>query len=184
MKTRLTFCYVSFLFVAAVLIQGRGTNSWLSPPFEDSPTAVSTRFFDRSIGKKARDSLTGPSPESFRECVMLTVEDCRKQRETAAVRRSKPASTEELVFDLKSPREQSVSVGFYIESLEKGKVKLVRVVSENTAGAEARVRVDIDFGGERLTKDVLLFKESDWRVFEIVSVGDHVNYATTALPRS
>lgn len=138
----------------------------------DTPRTVTERFFDGS--ETSRKALVRRPPPEFLRCIGLTARECREETIDAVVR-TRPAA--DGVQRVSLEPEMSFWTETYAESAASGKAVLKRILGEFSAGDESRVRVELEVEGRPVTKDVLLYRETVWQIFEIAAPGEYPNFA-------
>ncbi len=147
---------------------------------EGGPATVVERFFDGAT--KDRSELVRSQPATFLDCLWKTVEECRSERAANVAQKTDQKSDDLSVIDLKPNPHISAMVESYMKKAEAGDSALVRVILVNIVDDEARVRIEIDLTTERLVRDILLFKENDWRIFEISKPDEYPNFVPVPKP--
>ncbi len=144
---------------------------------KSTPSQTVKQFFQ--IEQKDKANLITVSPNVYYECLYETPEQCfekRKAKEIQNKSERKPTLNGEGIS--MGEKEVSLLVRGMSNGITNERVVLTNIESVWVNDNEARVRVNINSNGLKLTRDILLYKEKDqWQIFEFVDVNQYINFA-------
>ncbi|HEY0458623.1 MAG TPA: hypothetical protein VGC97_05675 [Pyrinomonadaceae bacterium] len=144
----------------------------------DSELITTVNSFFTPSAKELTVLMVRPFPERFSECLLMSPEECfnnRQKKQNSNLKYKENSNRFEVI--LVKDSEISILVKDYQDKINSNQVILNQIKSVWTTNDESRVRVELVIREKKTIKDLLLFRDERWQIFEIANENEYPNFA-------